>query len=250
MHSQAKFINRALSGQIVLLAIMLTTVACKNDLPTGQVIAEVNNQDVTISEFVYEAQREPASPPPSADLAVVEQIVRRKVFAGIAQERGLEQDPLYHFEFRRAREALLVEALYRDLANEVPTPSEHEITTYVAAHPWLFSERRLLILVAGPEDGEPQTTIDTASFSNAPPFPILQISAGAKMRWQGRVREVVEVQKVQMPESDMRRFAIRRMGAQKVEEKLARMFARAMENGELQYASGYGPSSAQLPTGM
>lgn len=250
MHSDPGSLNHTSWGRFALLAACVAITACRSDVPTGQVIAQVHDQDVTISEFAFEAGRQPATPPTGADTAVLEAIARRKVFAHIAEERGLEQEPQYHFELRRAREALLSEALYRQLEGEVAAPSGTEVDAYIAAHPWKFAERRLLILQAGSGRTVREKTIDTASFAAKPPFPIMQISLGEKMRWQGEVHEVLEVRPIGIPLSDMKRWASDRMKAEKTDEKLEKLFARVLENGQLQYAPGYGPSGTQLRSGM
>lgn len=249
MHSNQMSFNRTTARLLAPLAACLVLSGCGNEVPSEQVIARVDGRDVTITEFEFETERQPAAPPTADDIAVLEVITRRKVLAQIAEERGLEQEPRYHFEFRRAREALLVDALYRELESDTPAPSDPQIVAYIARHAWQFAERRVLVLSTGNGETARQTTIDTAGFLEQPPFPIMTIAPGQKMLWQGAVHDVLDVREVPPAPGEARTWASDRLKVQRVEEKLVSLYGRALESGQLQYAPGYGPSGTQRRLG-
>lgn len=218
---------------------------CDDSQPSGQVIARVNGDDLTLPEFEHERGRMPDVPASGIDNAVVEAMVRRRALAQIAQQQGLEQDPQYHFELRRAREELLVEALHRRLASDAVKPSDQDIVTYMAKHPWQFSERRILQLSGADNGMASELTIDTAQYSVRPPFPLMEISTDRSMLWQGRVYIVSQVREAPLEAKAGRALALDRLISQAAEQKASKLYKQVLESGRLQYAPGYGPSGAQ-----
>ena len=237
--------NRTALSFGAALTFFLMMSGCDNSQPSGQVIARVNGDDLTLPEFEHERGRMPEVPASGIDNAVVEAMVRRRALAQIAQQRGLEQDPQYHFELRRAREELLVGALYRRLANDARKSSDQDIVTYMAKHPWQFSERRILQLSGSGGGPASELTIDTADYAVRPPFPVMEISPGRSMLWQGRVYRVSQVREAPLEAKAGRAWALNRLTSAFAEQKASALYKQVLESGRLQYAPGYGPSGAQ-----
>lgn len=245
MHRRRPLFNCYWLPRAFALILCLPIVSCEDAPPSGQVIAKVNGEDVTVPEFEFEVGRRPGDPPTLQDNAQLENMVRRAALAQIARDRGLEQDPEYHFALRRARDELLVDALYRRLQDQIAEPSETEIAAFVKAHPWQFTNRRVLELSRGDKAVERRLTIDTAEFSSRPPFPVMEIDAGQDLFWRGDVYRVSQILALPIETEAARQWATRQLRAAKVEEKVAGLYNDLLERGRLQYAPGYGPSSKQ-----
>lgn len=137
--------------QLFVLA-PLALAACggsDTSAPTGQVVARVAGEDVTIGEL--NAELADVRLPAGADRSQLERqaaqaIVERKLLANEAKAQKLNEQPSYLLQERRADELLLVQMLRDRIANGVPRPSRSEAEKYIADHPTLFSNRRLYIL--------------------------------------------------------------------------------------------------------
>ena len=138
----------------LLLASLLTgLVACNaqgsDNLPAGQSIARVDGQDVTIHELNAELKGV-ALPAGAARKAVEQQalqrIIDRRILAGLARERKLDQTPEFVLLKARAEETVLVDLLRQNIAEQTKAPTQAEARTYVAANPSLFAGRTLLTL--------------------------------------------------------------------------------------------------------
>jgi len=125
------------------LAIVLSALpSCTRPAPYGQVLAEIDGDDVTRRDLAAELQvtgQYGASPS-----AVLEQIVERKLLVRAAREAGVEHSPEYLAAVRRAREQLLSEMYVQRLARQVPVSTRTEIDDYIAAHPFAFADRALI----------------------------------------------------------------------------------------------------------
>lgn len=126
-----------------LVAALLMTSGCGKKA-TGQVVAVVNNEEVTLDEL--NAELSSVNLPPSADkkLAMrqlLQQIVDRRLLAQTAKEQGLDRDPAYVTQQRRMNEDLLVRMYAKKSADSIPVPTAAEINKYIADHPLVFSAR-------------------------------------------------------------------------------------------------------------
>lgn len=136
----------------VLPLLPLVLAACNShgeSAPSGQVVAKVAGDDVTVGEL--NAELVGVRLPTGADRAAIERqavqsIVERKLLAHEATTRKLDENPAYLLQKRRTDELLLVQMLRDQIASSVPKPSTAEAETYVQEHPTLFSNRRLYIL--------------------------------------------------------------------------------------------------------
>lgn len=245
MHRRRPLFNRYPLQSCLVLICCLAIVGCGEPAPSGQIIARVSGEDVTVPEFEFEVGRRPGVPPSLQDNAVLENMLRRTALAQIARDRGLEQDPKYHFDLRRARDELLVDALYRRLQDETAKPSEPEIARFVEAHPWQFTDRRVLELSRRDKAAEVRLTIDSAEFSSRPPFPVMEIATGQDLLWRGDVYRVSRILESPIEAEAASQWASEQLRAAKVEGEVAGLYNDLLESGRLQYAPGYGPSRGQ-----
>lgn len=126
-----------------LAAALLATTGCGKKA-TGQVVAVVNGDEITLDEL--NAELSGVNLPPNADkkLAMrqlLQQVIDRRLLAQSAKEQGLDKDPAYITQQRRMNEDLLVRMFAKKSADTIPVPTAAEIDKYIAAHPMAFAQR-------------------------------------------------------------------------------------------------------------
>ena len=128
---------------IGLVAALLATTGCGKKA-TGQVVAVVNGEEITLDELNSELNG--VNLPPNADkkLAMrqlLQQVIDRRLLAQSAKEQGLDKDPTFITQQRRMTEDLLVSMYAKKSADTIPVPTASEIDKYIASHPMAFASR-------------------------------------------------------------------------------------------------------------
>lgn len=115
----------------------------------SQVLARVQGQEITESQFNFEIQR--MGPLASADASfrsrTLEQLVARSVLAKAATEQGIERDANFILAIDAYRQQLLAESYLGkkpDLLQNTVSPSE--LSAHYEANPQLYAKRRLFDL--------------------------------------------------------------------------------------------------------
>jgi EpsD family peptidyl-prolyl cis-trans isomerase len=117
--------------------------------PKGQVVATLDGQEITVLEVNAELAGTPIPPSMSrreAERLALENIVTRRMLAKAAEERELDKKPEFLLQERRAEEQLRVQALARDIASKVITPTRDEADKFISENPYLFANRTFFIL--------------------------------------------------------------------------------------------------------
>ena len=137
----------------LLPLLPVALVACgesgSTSAPTGQVVARVGGEDVTVGELnaeLAELRIPKGVERDQLERQATKAIVERKLLADEARNRKLHESPAYLLQKRRTDELLLVQMLRDQIASSVPKPSRAEAETYINEHPTLFSGRKLYIL--------------------------------------------------------------------------------------------------------
>ena len=140
---------------IVAPLACLALVSCKvpgfgggDKDPTGQVVATVDGEEITLTEVRTEMSGSPAPPNAQAAKAIqenaIQQIIIRKLMAQAAHEQGLDKSPDFAIQKQRAGQALLAQALQKQLTTSVPVPSKADAEAFVASHPGMFGQRKIM----------------------------------------------------------------------------------------------------------
>lgn len=132
---------------ILLLASALTTAGCKR-AATGQVVAVVNGEEVSLSELNGELQRAAAQGGDKkvVQAAALQGLIDRKLLVQASRERGIDKDPEYLQQQRRLNDELMISMLGKQVTKNVPVPSTTEVDKYIAAHPDMFAQRTIYAL--------------------------------------------------------------------------------------------------------
>lgn len=117
--------------------------ACGEATPTGQVVATVNGEEVTVGELRAEAAARNLSSAddPGARSALIRDVVDRKLWVQQARRDKLDQQIEFVLARRRAEEALLADLMIRTLDDSVEPPSSSDIDRSLANDPSAFAIR-------------------------------------------------------------------------------------------------------------
>ncbi len=117
--------------------------------PGGQVVAVVNNEEITQQELRAEADA--AGVPPGQDLAtfapaILDRVIQRNLLASYAHDQGLDRGPEYVARRRQLEQALLANLGLRKLAEPAGQPTPAEVQAFISQNPALFARRQKLTL--------------------------------------------------------------------------------------------------------
>ncbi len=134
---------------VLALPLTLAMVGGCSKKPGGQVVAVVNDEELTQQDLQAEAQA--AHIPATADKqaatsAILQRVIDRNLLATYAREQGLDRGPEYVARRRLMEQTLLAELGMRKLAGPQSEPTAAEAKAFVDAHPTLFAERQQLTL--------------------------------------------------------------------------------------------------------
>lgn len=140
---------------LLLAAAALALVGCDklgmggSSAPKGQVVATLDGEEITVLEVNAELAGTPIPPTMArrdAEKIALENIITRRMLSKSAEERELQKRPEFLLQERRASEQLRVQALAKDIASKVITPTRDEADKYISENPFLFDNRQFFIL--------------------------------------------------------------------------------------------------------
>lgn len=139
---------RALRG-VAMVSLAAGLVGACDDQPTGQVVAVVNGEEVTMQEL--NAEMGGATVPEGADGEQVRNralnsLLNRRLLADIAREEEIASSPEFIIRRRQMEDALLVQMLSQKVARELAEPTAAEIDKFIADNPQMFANRSILAL--------------------------------------------------------------------------------------------------------
>jgi EpsD family peptidyl-prolyl cis-trans isomerase len=117
--------------------------------PGGQVVAVVNNEEVTRQELKLEAQQAQipeGADPKEAIPTLIGRVVDRNLLAEYARAEGLDRAPEYVTRRRQLEKNLLATLALQKLAANQPQPTAAEIDQFIAKNPTAFAQRQILAL--------------------------------------------------------------------------------------------------------
>lgn len=117
--------------------------------PTGQVVARVDGQDVTIHEVNAEIAtlNAPASTPRrDLERAALQQVINRRLLANAARAQKVDESPDFVMQRRRAEEALLVQFLSNNIVRNIAPVNRTDAQRFIESNPNLFGERKFLVV--------------------------------------------------------------------------------------------------------
>jgi peptidyl-prolyl cis-trans isomerase C len=265
---------------ILLLASAITVSGCKR-AATGQVVAVVNGEEVSLSELNGELQRVGANGGDKKVIqaAALQSLIDRKLLVQAARERGIDKDPEYLQQQRRANDELMIGMLGKQVTKNVPVPSSADVDKYIASHPEMFGQRTIYALdqiqFAAPEDrsklkalevdhsldevastlsqmqikfGRQKGMMDSAQtppalikqITSLPPTEPFVLASGGRV-----VVSVIADKKVQPLDGDnARQLATQVMRRDAVQDIAKKQVKQARDSAKIEYQPGFSPAGA------
>jgi len=157
----------AINIKSLIIVSLLSASGCHR-AATGQVVAVVNGEEVSISELNGELQASGVSSEGGDKAAIhsraLQSIIDRKLLAQAARDRGIDKDPQYLQQQRRVDEQLMINMLAKQVTKNVPVPTGSDIDGYIAKHPEIFAQRTIYALnqiqFAAPADRSKLKTLE------------------------------------------------------------------------------------------
>lgn len=139
---QSGWQHRTKAAAALIAAVALLPGACVKPAPQGQVLADVDGEDITRRDLAFELQ----SPEGRgvAPAVLLDRLIDRRLLARAARAEGIEQSSAYLGQVRRQRELLLAQLYVDRLARAAPAPSAAAVAAYIERHPEAFAARRLV----------------------------------------------------------------------------------------------------------
>ncbi len=132
----------AMNKSLIFAAFLLAACGAKGDAPTGQVVATVDGEEVTLADLKAEMGNESADQATQAQ--ALERIIARKLLAAEARKQKLDSTPLAAIIKNQAEETALAQLLARKITDGVPRVSDDEIAEFLRSFPASVTDRRLL----------------------------------------------------------------------------------------------------------
>lgn len=117
--------------------------------PTGQVVANVGDQEITLRELKAESPPLNTSDPKireQSDQATLRNMVGRTILAKAARDQGLDKTPDFDMAKRRVEDTLLVQALQEKIAKGMPAITDDDAQRFIAEHPDIFAQRKVFTI--------------------------------------------------------------------------------------------------------
>lgn len=137
--------TRDAGRKLVVLLPLLLLFSCKNGVPTGQVVAIVDGDEITVADLQIEMGQGAGVQPGSAQQAALQRLITRKLLVKEAERRKLDDTPQAALARARAEDLTLVQLLQSDLSGKLgQAPSEIDVDRFVTKHQDQFAQHQLI----------------------------------------------------------------------------------------------------------
>ncbi len=139
-----------LTASALTMSVLLAGCGTGDDeAPTGQVVATVNGEEITLSELNQElgnAKSENAEEQKQITALALASIVNRYLLSDAAEEQGLDNTPAAAMTKKKAEQLALIDLLNKQFQSSAPKPSAEEARQFVNDNPQTFSKRENIIV--------------------------------------------------------------------------------------------------------
>jgi peptidyl-prolyl cis-trans isomerase C len=141
---------------ILMLTSAIAVAGCKREA-TGQVVAVVNGEEVSLSELNGELKNAPAGGDKDViRAAALQNLINRKLLVQQARDRGIDKDPDFLQRERRTDDQLMIEMLGQQVTKNIPVPTPTDTDRFIQQNPQMFAQRAVYnldqIVFAMPSD--------------------------------------------------------------------------------------------------
>jgi EpsD family peptidyl-prolyl cis-trans isomerase len=130
---------------LILAAAPLLWSCGGSKAPTGQVVATVDGDEVTLSELNQEAKLQNIGDAnnPAIRQQLLQTIIDRKLLAGSATNQKIDRSPDYLLLRKRAEELILSDMFIRKSLTTSEQPREDQIEEFARSKPEIFTRRTI-----------------------------------------------------------------------------------------------------------
>jgi EpsD family peptidyl-prolyl cis-trans isomerase len=123
------------------VALLVSLAACggKKEASSGQVLASVDGQEITIHQLNNELGKSGAA---EASKQLLDGLVARQVLVNAAKKEKIDSDPAVLAELERTRDLVLAQAYVRSKIGMPARPTPSEIEGFYQQHPEWFAQRK------------------------------------------------------------------------------------------------------------
>ena len=158
IHRRVFQIGGAVPSVLLVMSILLSACSSGEKQPS-QVIAKVNDEEITIHQINAMLQGTELSPnadPKEVQSNALENLINQDLAAQAARKHHLDRDPIVMLQMEQAKRAVLAQAYLRQRMTKLEQPSDAEIDRFYNENPDLFKKRRRYqfaeVLVEGSEE--------------------------------------------------------------------------------------------------
>jgi EpsD family peptidyl-prolyl cis-trans isomerase len=130
---------------VLLIAGCAVLASCDSSKsPTGQVVARINGDEVTVAELNGEAtaQGVPGASSPEVRRQLLQAIIDRKLIAQSATKEKLDRSPEFLLMRKRAEELMLADLFIRKVLSQTNAqPGADAVEAFARSQPTMFDER-------------------------------------------------------------------------------------------------------------
>jgi EpsD family peptidyl-prolyl cis-trans isomerase len=154
--------KRVLCAALILVAATLSACGDKaKEKKSGQALASVNGEEVTVLQLNEELQRAgvTAAQQDSASKQLLQVLIDRQLLQEAAAKENLDRDPKVMQAIDRAKALIVAQAYLQKRVGNVARPTEAEVEDYFNKNPEFFSNRKQFSmneLVIGANDLTPE----------------------------------------------------------------------------------------------
>ncbi len=148
MHIPKRALGIALSATIRVCcatALVLVAACSREPGPEGQVVAKVNDSEISVHQVQALMQRQPPSSAKQSDetsAQVLKNLVEQELAAQAAKAQKLDSSPKVLQAMELAKREILAREYQDRLADNAVPPNSSDIDRYYDEHPELFKQRR------------------------------------------------------------------------------------------------------------
>ena len=134
----------------VALAVAASLSACgnKEEKKTGQALASVNGEEITLLQLNEEMQRSGVQPAQQdkARKQLLEALIDRQLLQNEAVKDKTDRDPKVVQAIERAKALIVAQAYMQKRIGTPARPSKQEVSDYFEKNPIFFSNRKVLVM--------------------------------------------------------------------------------------------------------
>lgn len=132
-------VKGVITSALIIMVALGSSGCSKKEQKSGQVLAKVNGEEITVHQLNQELTRAPGA----KQKQILDALVNRQLLIDEAVHEKLDRDPNVMQTLERARSEILAQSYIQRKVANLPKPSKAEVDAFYQKHPELFGQRKL-----------------------------------------------------------------------------------------------------------